>query len=224
LDCVKIVQVRFESAKVDGRARVAFASKTVISFSKERCIMATGTYHPKSQEEQKSKDTMDKAKELGGQAVDKAKEIGGQMADKARDIGSQTADKAKDIGGQIADKAKEVGGQAMDKAKDAATSVGDMASNAVSAVGKKADSLTATAGADIRKLGDTLSERSPHEGFLGHASQAVAETLHDSGQYIEDAKLSGMAEDVTKLIKRNPVPAVLIGVGIGFILGRAMRI
>lgn len=175
--------------------------------------MASGTYQPKLRDDDRPKDALDKAKEMGGQAVDKVKEVGNQVADKA-----------KEFGGQVSDKAKEVGGQAMDKAKDAASSVADMASNAAAAVGKKADDLTATAGTDIRKLGDSLREKSSHEGFLGHASQAVAETLHDSGKYLEDAKLSGMAEDVTKLIKRNPVPAVLIGVGIGFILGRAMRI
>jgi hypothetical protein len=32
-----------------------------------------------------------------------------------------------------------------------------------------------------------------------------------------------MMEDVTGLIKRNPIPAVLIGLGIGFMLGRMLR-
>jgi ElaB/YqjD/DUF883 family membrane-anchored ribosome-binding protein len=121
------------------------------------------------------------------------------------------------------DKAKEAGGHAVDKAKEAAACVGEMASQGVSALGKKADDLTATAGSDIRKMGDSLSQKAPHEGLLGHASQAVAETIKEGGHYLEEAKLSGMADDVTKLIRRNPMPAVLIGIGIGFILGRAMR-
>jgi hypothetical protein len=32
-----------------------------------------------------------------------------------------------------------------------------------------------------------------------------------------------MAEDLTDLIKRNPIPAVLIGVGIGFLLAQLTR-
>lgn len=121
------------------------------------------------------------------------------------------------------EKAKEAGAQAVENAKEAVASVGVMASQAVAAVGKKADDLTATAGSDIKKWGDTLSEKSPHDGLLGHASQAVADTLKGGGHYLEDAKLSGMADDVTKLIVRNPVPAVLICLGIGFIMGRAFR-
>jgi ElaB/YqjD/DUF883 family membrane-anchored ribosome-binding protein len=31
-----------------------------------------------------------------------------------------------------------------------------------------------------------------------------------------------MVEDVGGLIKRNPIPAVLIGLGVGFLIGRAL--
>ena len=121
------------------------------------------------------------------------------------------------------DKAKEAGAHAIEKAKEAVECVGEMATQAVCAAGKKADDLTATAGSDIKKWGDQLSEKTPHQGLIGHASQAVAETLQGSGHYLEEAKLSGVTDDVSKLIQRNPVPAVLIGFGIGFLLGHALR-
>jgi hypothetical protein len=97
-----------------------------------------------------------------------------------------------------------------------------MATDAARSVGKTADNLTATAGGGIRKLGDTLSATAPHEGMLGSASQTVANTIKEGGQYIEDAKLSGIAKDLTNLIRRNPMPAILLGVGVGFLLGQAM--
>jgi hypothetical protein len=50
----------------------------------------------------------------------------------------------------------------------------------------------------------------PHEGVLGSASQAVARTVKDGGEYLEGVKLSGMTEGVAKLIRRNPIPAVFI--------------
>jgi len=128
-------------------------------------------------------------------------------------------DKNKDSMEQV----KESGMHAADKAKEAAASVGEMASKAVAAVGKKADDMTATAGCDIKHWGDALSEKTPHEGLIGHASQAVADTLKGGGRYLEEAKFSGMADDVTMVIKRNPVPAVLVGFSLGFILGRALR-
>jgi ElaB/YqjD/DUF883 family membrane-anchored ribosome-binding protein len=32
-----------------------------------------------------------------------------------------------------------------------------------------------------------------------------------------------MAEDLTELIRRNPVPAMVVGVGIGFLLAQLLR-
>ena len=121
------------------------------------------------------------------------------------------------------DKAKEAGAQAMDKAKEAVASVGEMASQAACAVGKKADDFASTAGTDIKKFGDSLREKAPHDGMLGQASQAMADTIKGGGRYLEEAKLSGMADDVTHLIQQHPLPAVLICLGVGFILGRALK-
>jgi ElaB/YqjD/DUF883 family membrane-anchored ribosome-binding protein len=110
------------------------------------------------------------------------------------------------------DKAKDVAGQAYDKAKDVASSVG-----------QKADDLTSSAGTQLKNLGDTIRERAPHEGMLGSAAQGMARTLRDSGEYLENAGLSGIGEDLTTMIRKNPVPAVLVGIGFGFILGRMLR-
>jgi ElaB/YqjD/DUF883 family membrane-anchored ribosome-binding protein len=121
------------------------------------------------------------------------------------------------------DKIKEVGGQVADKAKEAIGSVGGMASQAATTLGKKADELAATAGSGIESFAEKMEQQGPHGGVLGQASHTVADALRSSGQYIEEARLSGMAEDVTSMIRRNPVPAVLIGIGIGFLLGRALR-
>lgn len=131
--------------------------------------------------------------------------------------------KAEDWTNPSLEKAKNAGSQAMDKARDTAASVGELASQAAAATGKKADDLTASAGTGLRKLADTIGDNAPREGALGTASQAVAKTLKQSGKYLQEAKLSGMAEDVTELIRRNPFPAILLGLGVGFLLGRTMR-
>jgi hypothetical protein len=59
--------------------------------------------------------------------------------------------------------------------------------------------------------------------MLGTAASTVADTLEHTGRYIQDEGLAGMADDVTELIRRNPIPAMLIGVGIGFLLAKVMR-
>jgi hypothetical protein len=38
---------------------------------------------------------------------------------------------------------------------------------------------------------------------------------------LEEQGLSGIAEDVTEVVRRNPIPALFIAAGIGFLLARA---
>jgi hypothetical protein len=135
----------------------------------------------------------------------------------------QAMDKSKEFGSQVVDKAKDLGSQVADKAKNVASSVGGAVSSAASTVGKKADDLTSSAGHGIRHMGEALGDKAPHEGMLGSASQAVAGSIRDTGRYIEESGLSGMAEDLTNLIRRNPIPALFVGIGLGFLLGRVMR-
>lgn len=124
--------------------------------------------------------------------------------------------------------------QAADKAKEAAASVGEMASQAASAVGamasqtacdvgRTADNLTASAGHSIQELGNRIGRQAPQAGVLGNATQAFAKTVRDSGEYIEEARLSGITEDVANLVRRNPIPAILIAIGLGWFAGRKLR-
>jgi hypothetical protein len=69
----------------------------------------------------------------------------------------------------------------------------------------------------------TLRERGPQDGMLGTASGAVADRLDTAGRYLQEEGLVGMAEDVTELIRRNPIPAMLVGIGLGFMLARLFR-
>jgi cell division septum initiation protein DivIVA len=179
--------------------------------------MATATFHPRGKDDNPSREP-NQPKDQNKDA-NQAKE----PLDKAKETGTHVVDKAKELGSEVVDKAKEMGSEAMGKAKEAASSVGEMASHAATNIGKKADEYTATAGTSVKNLGEKIEEQGPHGGMLGQASHVVADTLRTSGHYIEEAKLSGMADDVTGMIRRNPVPAVLVGIGIGFLLGRAMR-
>jgi len=144
-------------------------------------------------------------------------------ANEARSNAGQAFDKAKEAAGNVADAAKSAAAQAGDKIKETAGSVGQMASNVASTAGRKADEFTSSAGTSIKNFGDTIRENTPQSGILGEASKTVANTTKQVGQYLEQEGLSGMVEDLTNLIKRNPVPAILVGVGLGVLIGRVMR-
>jgi uncharacterized protein YjbJ (UPF0337 family) len=56
----------------------------------------------------------------------------------------------------------------------------------------------------------------------GSAATAVTNTVAGVGTYVQDKGLQGLSGDLTDLIRRYPVPALLIGLGVGFVLGRSM--
>jgi hypothetical protein len=148
---------------------------------------------------------------------------GAEALEKAKEAGAAAFDATKEAGAETFGKVKEAGAHVLDKAKEAAGSVGDMALETAAAVGHKADDLTGAAGHEIREFGETIGRKAPHEGIAGKASQAVADTIKGSGQYIEEHKLSGMANDVEQVIKNHPIPALLVCFGIGYCIGRAMK-
>ena len=122
-------------------------------------------------------------------------------------------------GGQF-ERAKDYAGEAVQKAKDAASTVGQKASDAASAAGRKLDDAASSVGQGVSSFADRIRSSAPHEGMMGQAAQGVADRLQQGGRYLQEQGVSGMVGDLGDLIRSNPVPAVLIGVGLGFLIGR----
>jgi len=133
---------------------------------------------------------------------------------------NETKSKVQDAASSAADKAKETASNMADKAKDVASSVAHTAGETATIVGHKADDAVGAVGSSMKNLAGTVREKAPHDGMLGTASSGVASALETGGRYIEKEKLSGMASDVTNLLKENPILGVCIGVGIGFVLAQ----
>jgi len=51
----------------------------------------------------------------------------------------------------------------------------------------------------------------------------VARNLESGGRYLEQEGVGGMAEDFTNLIRQHPIPAVLVGIGLGFLIAQLTR-
>ena len=121
----------------------------------------------------------------------------------------------------VANKAQEMASNVADTARQAAANVADKAKQAASTVGQRAEDATHGLGSGMKSLGETLRDKAPQGGVLGGAASTVAGGLERGGQYLQEEGISGMASDLTDMIRRNPIPALLVGVGIGFILARA---
>jgi uncharacterized protein YjbJ (UPF0337 family) len=82
---------------------------------------------------------------------------------------------------------------------------------------------TTAVGEKIGSLADVIREKAPHEGAVGTAATAVAQKLDVAGSYLQEKDLNHVLSDVSSMIRRYPVPSLLIGLGIGYLLARSVR-
>jgi len=150
-----------------------------------------------------------------GPQASQAKEQAGQALDKGREAAAHA-------GESLSSAASAVGQAIGNKASDAAHAVGQKASDAAHAVGHRAEDATAAVGHGMQTAADKVREYTPDSGMMGKASDRVADALEGAGKYVEDKNLSGMMDDMTSLIRRNPIPALLVGLGVGFLIGRVL--
>jgi ElaB/YqjD/DUF883 family membrane-anchored ribosome-binding protein len=182
--------------------------------------MATGT--------QKDKSTTETFGAMGHKAGEEARRGGEKVGEQAKQMGERAGEQAKSMGERIGEQAKNIGEKVGEQAKNIGDQARTMASTAVhkteeaaSFLGHKADDATASVGSSMKNLGGSIREHTP--GMLSGAGEAVANTLESGGRYLEEHHLQEIGADVTNLIRRNPIPAVLIGIGVGFLLARAIR-
>ncbi len=145
------------------------------------------------------------------------------MATTTGNKGSEFVEKAKDTMNTGKEAAKEAASSVSGAAKDLASAAGHKAGDAAAYAADKADSGVASVGSGMKSLAGTIRENAPHSGVAGAAASSVAGTLESGGRYLQEEGLRGIAEDMTDLIRRNPIPALFVGIGIGFLLARSMR-
>jgi len=128
--------------------------------------------------------------------------------------------KLSEIAGTLGDKAKNLTNATIEKVEDAAGMVAKSARDAAASVGQQADSAAHAVGSGMGSMAHTMREKLPHNGILGNATSSVASGLETGGKYLEKEGLKDIADDVTNLIRRNPFPALMIGVALGYLIGR----
>jgi hypothetical protein len=135
-------------------------------------------------------------------------------------MGSAIASKAEEAGTLLADKASQAGQYVSDQASKLASSAMHSMEGTGAYVGQKADDARHSMGSGIKSMGEQLKNAAP-EGMMHDAACSLASSLESTGQYLEEHGLSAMTEDLTNVIKRNPLPSVFIAAGVGFLLAKA---
>jgi len=138
--------------------------------------------------------------------------------DKMRDMGNTASQAASQAADQVRNAASAIG----DRARDAASSVSRSAEDTASYLGSKAEDATSAVGSRLKAAGDAIRQNAPHEGAWGHATDTVARKFEETGDYLQQRGFDGLTSDMTNLIRRNPIPAILLGVGFGFLVARSM--
>jgi hypothetical protein len=135
-------------------------------------------------------------------------------------MGAAVAEQAEKASSFLADKASEVGSYVSEQTSKLASTARHSAENAGSYVSHRADDARHSMGTGIKSMGESLKSAIP-EGAMHDAACSVAESLESTGKYLEEHGFSAMTEDLTNVIKRNPLPSVFIAAGIGFLMAKA---
>lgn len=170
-------------------------------------------------------------------AKDMAKGAAQKVSDGAKKVGEEAKSFASDAAQKVSDGAKKVGEEAKSLASDAAQKAADLgnqakgvaagaihkAEDAACFIGHKAEEAKEAVGTGMKSLGTTIREHTPKEGVVADAGAAVAGTLESGANYLEHHGFKDIGDEMTNIIRRNPIPAVLVGIGVGFLLARAIR-
>ena len=109
--------------------------------------------------------------------------------------------------------------RATDPGKSAETKAGE----AVSTASASQPVSTSAVGEKIGSLASVIRDKAPHEGAVGTAATTVAQKLDAAGSYLQQKDLDHVMGDLSTIIRRYPVPSLLIGLGIGYLLARSTR-
>ncbi len=104
-----------------------------------------------------------------------------------------------------------------------ATGAAGAAGNVASNVGTAATSTLSNLGHRIEEYGDTLRTKAPDEGRIHDAAEAVAKRMENAGQYLQDTNVKSLAKDAGNFIKKHPIPSVMVGLGLGYLVARRRR-
>lgn len=103
--------------------------------------------------------------------------------------------------------------------QDAARKAQEMAAD----VGQRVGQSVTNVGAQMENLAGTIRQNVPRQGMMGTAAETVAEGLESGGRYLQEQDFGDMIDDLETIVRRYPIQAVLVGIGLGFILSRATR-
>jgi uncharacterized protein YjbJ (UPF0337 family) len=132
---------------------------------------------------------------------------------------ADTREKTKDTSGTAPGKPERPADQGKGGTQVASDKTKEPTSGVAGAVKEKVEDMAAGASQLAGKVKDTAEEWGSSVGAA--TVQAKEKAQEVAGAAAE--KVGEVGQDVTDLIRRYPLPALLVGVGVGFLLARVLR-
>jgi hypothetical protein len=119
--------------------------------------------------------------------------------------------------------AKETFSASIEKPKDVASSLVRKVEDVASTFVPKLEEARETVAVEMKSLAGTIRAKAPPAGVLGTAASGAASTLEAGGKYLQEHNFHGLAREVSDLLRRHPLQTIMLGIGVGFLVGRASR-
>ena len=104
--------------------------------------------------------------------------------------------------------------------KNAVAAVNDGMQSATSYLGTQAQSATDAVSGGLKATAASLRQNAPQEGQFKDAVSNVAQTFSNTAGYLDREGFEGITNDLSTMIKKNPLPSFIVGIGLGFLLSR----
>ena len=137
----------------------------------------------------------------------------GDMAEQSQGL----TDRARDIAGSAQERLADVGSSVRDRAGTMKNSLADMLESG-------ADKLRHRASNDGQLAGATsTSSTAISDGRVAQVTDRVATGMSATADFLRDADLDSLRSGVERQVKEHPGRTLLMAVGLGYLIGKAVR-
>lgn len=121
-----------------------------------------------------------------------------------------------------AERAKDAVNAGMDSGRQAIENAMESASAGIHVAQQKFGAAVGVAREAASQVSSSVSDAASYATQKAEgATNSVGCAMESTGTYLKDDGLRHIAADVSDLIRRNPVPAMLVGIGLGFLIAQA---
>ena len=140
---------------------------------------------------------------------DSATETGGDLAGRARSAATAAGDKLSDVGATV-----------RDRAGNLKTTIADALESGAERLRQQGAGGGQIAGATATGGGTGMIAESPQ---LGAAANQIAGGMQASADWLRDADIDGLKSGIERQVKEHPGRSLAVAVGLGYLLGKALR-